>query len=91
MTKEDKKRAKEEFKKTKRGKNILPILNRLIIEGVVCLAIALYLVIYTYIKEGIWWNYTLAGMLIIAGIIFLITQQKLRIKNYNIFLNTKRK
>ena len=91
LKEEDKKKVREEFKKTKRGASVLPILNRLILEGIVCVLLAIYLLVYTFIKKGEWWNYTLAAMLLIAGVVFLIAQLNLRIKNYNIYLNTKRK
>ena len=91
LKKEDKKRTIEEFKKTKRASSVLPILNRLILEGIACIGIAIYLFVNTLINEEEWWYYTFVIMLLIAGFVFLIAQYHLRVKNYNIFLNTKRK
>ena len=76
MKKEDLK----EYKNTKRGNKVYPNLNRLFIDGICCFLCAIFLIVSTIITHDSYWFYIFAGILIIAGIFFVIISYKFKEK-----------
>ena len=88
----DKKEKKElvlKYFNTPKGRKLLPILNRLVIEGIFLLICAVVILICIFIYKLAWWYYTALIACIIAGIVFLIVQYNIRMKEYNKALNDK--
>jgi len=54
LSKEEKKEAKIKFDKTKKGSEVNKIYTRLIVEGLLCNAIGIGLIIYALIKHSKW-------------------------------------
>ncbi len=86
MTKDEKKKLINDYKKTEKGNYLLKKLRNLIVIGVLSYFYAIYLIITS---ENIW-NYISAGMLLLAGCIFIVASIKLRIKNLNKFAIKKK-
>jgi uncharacterized membrane protein HdeD (DUF308 family) len=79
MKKEDVK----EFKNTKRGNKVYPTLNKLFIDGILCILCAIFLIVTTLIyKDGIFF-YVIAGVLILLSIYFIATAQTLKKREIN--------
>ncbi len=88
----DKKEKKElvlKYFNTPKGRKLLPILNRLVIEGIVLLISAVVILVYGFTTHLAWWYYTAMVTCVIAGVIFLIVQYNIRMKEYNKTLNDK--
>ena len=60
------------FKNTKRGNKVYPLLNRLQTDGILCIICAIFLIVTTIIMKDSKWFYILAGILIVAGIFFIL-------------------
>ena len=90
LSKEEKKKIKKDFWKTKKGKEMLPILNRLFIEGLICLISAVVILVCSFIFDLEWWYYFALGSLSIGGVLFLVAQFNIRQKEFNKFINMKK-
>ncbi len=86
LTKEEKKNVVAAYKITNRGSQMYPVLNRLVIEGIICLILAIIMILAIIFFEYSVWLFALIGILIIAGLVFLIAQRKIRMKEYNRFM-----
>ncbi len=86
MSKEEKKDVRKTYKITNKGSELNPILNRLVIEGIVCFVMAIIMVCFIVFYEYSVWLFALVGILVIAGLVFLIAQRNIRIKEYNKFI-----
>ena len=86
LNRTEKKSLRTNYFNTKKGIEMKKMFFKLIIEGLLCLALGIYFVVSTIITNGEWWNYFLAGALFISGFTFLIGQYVVRIKEYNKFL-----
>ena len=81
MSKEEKKKLIIEYKNTEKGKYMMQKLRNLIIIGVISYFYAIYLILSS---KNIW-NYISAGMLLVAGCIFIVASIKL--KNKKVLIN----
>lgn len=91
LNKEEKKVIRDKFMKTNKAKEILPIFNRLIIEGIACLICGTLLVIFSLMTDTKWYYLVIGTTCLIAGFIFLIAQHYYRIKQYNMMMNKTKK
>lgn len=85
LTKDERKKARNNFYKTEFGKNISSRLTRLLVTGILGLLFSLYLLIF---HESIW-DITSGSLLLVASIVFIISSIKLRIRNINDFITKK--
>ncbi len=87
LTKDEKKKLKEKYRISKRGAEMLPRLNRLIIEGLFLIVFPIALLIVGFVtKEMYWWMWTLAVVCFVSAIVFLVGQFIIRNNEYNNFL-----
>ena len=82
MNKEEKKIILEKYKKTEKGKSMIPRLNRVVITGIIVVLIAGFLY-YLAVKSGSIWDYIYASMILIAGLVFIIGSIRIRGKELN--------
>lgn len=85
LTKDERKKARNDFYKTEFGKNISSRLTRLLVTGILGFLFSLYLLIF---HESIW-DITSGFLLLIASIVFIISSIRLRIRNINDFITKK--
>jgi len=86
MTKEEKKKCREKFYATAKGKEMKPRFTRLIIIGVIGIIFSLFLIISGYISKEInWATWVLAGILMVFSIIYIIGSIVLQRKCFNNF------
>ena len=79
------------FKNTKRGNRIYPTLNKLLIDGILCLLCAIFIIVTTLIfKDGIFF-YFLAAILVIFGIYCIYMSYNLKKKEINMMKRAKNK
>ncbi len=87
LTKDEKKGIREKYRASKRGQGMLPRLNRLIIEGLFLILFSIAMIVAGFVtKELYWWMWTLAGICLFVGLVFLIGQYIIRSNEYNNFL-----
>ncbi len=94
LSKEEKKIIKNKYAATKKGKDLTDNLNRLFIEGLLSIGSSIVIVVFIFIYKLAWWYWFFAGLTLLCGVIFLIGQYSIRMKEYNKFLvhdNKKRK
>ena len=88
----DKKEKKElvlKYFNTPRGRKLLPILNRLVIESILLVICAIVILVYSFIKDLKWWYYVAMVACVIAAVVFMIVQYRIRMKEYNNALSIK--
>ena len=86
MNKEQRKNIKDKYFNTEDGKSMYNRLMRLIITGVIGIFFSIYLIYSNYTTDGNnIWQYIMAGILIIASIIFILGSIKIRLKVLNKF------
>lgn len=86
MNREEKKQCQKFYYNTEKGKEMRRRLNRLVVLGIIGILFAVFLVISGYISNEInWATWTMAVILIIFSIIFIIGSYKLRIKCLNAY------
>lgn len=84
MTKEEKKEIQEKYYKTEAGQAMKNRLIRLIITGTMGILFSIFLIYSNYTKDGNdIWQYILAGILLVASIIFIIGSINIRHKVLN--------
>jgi len=93
LDKEGKKEVRKKYSGTKKGHVLAPVLNRLIIWGILSFICA-GVIIYTIISEDYskWMNISLGiivALLIIFGVIFFVGQYKVRQDEYNRYIAYK--
>ena len=91
LAKDEKRKLKDNYYKTKKGNELGKIFLRLIIEGILCLGIAIGIMVYSIFNEVAWYYYTLVVVLVISGITFLVGQAIIKNKEYNKFLKSDKK
>ena len=82
LTKEEKKNIKNEYYNTEIGKTQKYRFIKLYIYGIMGLFISAYL-IYDNLKTNYFWEYSLAGLLILASLFFIIGSYLIRRKSLN--------
>ena len=81
----------KKFKNTKRGNKVYPTLNKLMIDGILCILCAIFLIVTTIIfKDGIYF-YVLAGILVLFGIYFLYTSHRLKMHEITKMMENEKK
>ena len=83
MSKEEKKKLKKEFAKTKQGKDLLFRLKRLLIIGIIGIVFSILLLLVAFFNKESIFNYIEAIMLLIASVIFLIGSIRMKGKQLN--------
>ncbi len=87
LTKEEKKTLKERYRGSKRGNEMLPRLNRLVVESIFLILFPIGLIVAGLItKEIYWWMWTLAIVCLLVGIVFFVGQHIIRTNEYDNFL-----
>ena len=87
LSKEEKKALVEKFIKNKRGKNLYDTLNRLFFEGSFCLLSFVVILIAIFVTDLEWWYWFFVGLTLFCGVLFLVGQHIIRMKEYNRFYN----
>ncbi len=87
LSKESKKQVRTKYEKTKKGKGLSATLNRLFIEGAFLIICFFVIVVAIFVADLSWGYWTVAGLTIIFGVIFLVGQHTIRIKEYNKFFS----
>ncbi len=87
LTKDEKKKLKEDFYKTEFGESIKMRLNRLFIIGILGILFSIYLFITSENK----WNTIYAIILVMASLIFIGGSFSVRIQKLNDYLIKKKK
>ncbi len=85
LSKEEKKSLRFEYVKTKKGYEMMARLNRLVFEGLFCLATFLITIGAIFILDLSSWYWFFVGLTLICGILFLSGQYIIRMKEYNKF------
>ncbi len=79
MSKEEKKRCKEFYYNTSKGKEMRKRLNRLTIIGIIGLLFSVFLIVSGYISEEInWATWVMSGVLCVFSCVFIIGAIRLR-------------
>ena len=86
MSKEEKKNVRNAFKKTNKGSKLNPILNRLVVEGIFCFIMAIIMIGAIVFKDYSLWLISLIIIVIICGLIFILAQRNIRLREYNRFI-----
>jgi ABC-type transport system involved in Fe-S cluster assembly fused permease/ATPase subunit len=89
LSKKEKINLQMKYYNTPRGRKLLPILNRLVIEGVFLLICVPVILVCIFLFKLAWWYYLVLVTCIVAGITFLVVQNNIRMKEYNKTLNDK--
>lgn len=63
------------------NKTQLHYLKRVNIIGITCLALGLIILVINILTKVKWYEYITVGALFVAGLIFIYTSNKMRIKN----------
>ncbi len=87
LTKEAKKELKNKYENTKKGKTLTDTLNRLFFEGLFLVVCFIVIVAAIFIADLSGWYWVIAILTIIFGVIFLVGQHIIRIKEYNRFFS----
>ncbi len=77
----------EKYKKTKRGYKIYPNLNKLFIDGILCILCSIFLIVSTLIKNDGNFFYVFGAIMLLLGIFFIHLSNKY--KNNEIYLMKK--
>lgn len=86
MSKEEKKKAIARYYNSPNGKVNKLRFNRLLLCGIMCFIYSIVVSIDCFIKKGSYWNYVLAGIVFIFGLVFIIGRYKIRAKSVNNFV-----
>ena len=91
MPKDKRKVVRNEFKNTKYGKQRRGVLNRLFVEGILCLIMGTILLVYSIVSHMEWHYYGLAILLILGGVVFTIAQVVVRHMEYDKYIEESKK
>ena len=92
LVSDDERKQRELMKKSSRGKELLEVLDRLFIEGIICIVFAIIVLFCIFIFDLDVWYYALFGLLVFGGILFIISQHNIRKKEYGkLNFNSKKK
>ncbi len=89
LSKKEKKDLQLKYYNTPRGRKLLPILNRLVIEGIFLLICVPIILACIFIFDLAWWYWMVLVTCVVAGVVFLIVQNNIRLKEFNKTLNDK--
>jgi len=91
LSKEEQKKIRKEYEKTKKGYDLTKRLNRLIVTGSLCAILAITATILLIIGYLEWYFILITIGLYICAPLFLIGQYKLRMQLYCRFIKLKEK
>ncbi len=83
LSKEGKKTLIEWYSNTKKGLSLNKTLNRLLFEGIFLIIATIVIVIAVPIADLPLWYLGVGGISLVFGLLFLIGQHMIRIKEYN--------
>ena len=89
LTKEEKRKAKNDFYQTDNGKNLKKRFDRLFLYSILLTMFAIYIVISAIINDDAFYNYIYGISLFVMAIIFLIGRYKIYLENINNFIVKK--
>lgn len=89
LTKEEKRKAKNDFYRTDNGKNLKKRFDRLFLYSILLTMFAIYIVISAIINDDAFYNYIYGISLFVMAIIFLIGRYKIYLENINNFIVKK--
>ena len=87
LSKEAKKQLINKYVGTKKGKALSDTLNRLLLEGLVLIVCFVIVLVAIFVADLASWYWIVAILSLIFGLVFLIGQHLLRMKEYNKFFN----
>ena len=90
LSKEEKKKAIDNYYATVAGEEDKKRFKRIMIYGILCLIYGTYLIVEQIITKISIANYILGGLLLIAGCVFLIGRHKIIVKKVNDFIVRKK-
>ncbi len=76
----------KKYSNTSKGRELSKTLDRLLIESIVLFVSTILIIGAVFIVDWPKWSLGVAGMTLIAGIVFFVGQLKIRHKEYNKFL-----
>ena len=85
LTDEEKKSLRFEYVKTQKGYEMIARLNRLVLEGLFCLVTFVVTICAIFILDLASWYWAFVGLTLFCGILFLVGQYKIRMREYNKF------
>lgn len=91
LTKEEKRKAKEEFFNTERGKSLKIRFNRIFIYGIILFVFGIILLVEAIIKKDSVAQIIYGSILILFGISFIIGRFIILRKQVNDFITKKKK
>lgn len=91
LSKEEKAKLRTAYANTKKGKELSVRLNRLALEGIFCLFTFLITIVAIFVLTLPWWYWFFVGLTLLCGILFLVGQHSIRMKEYNKFLSFQNK
>ena len=86
LAKSGKKELRKKYETSKRGKELVKILNRLFLEGVFLIICFVVIVGAIYIVDLSKWYWIIAVITLVFGLVFLIGQFIIRRQEYDKFL-----
>ena len=91
LDKESKKEVRKEYYNTVKGRDMQHRFTKIIIEGIICLVFGIFSLLLVIFGVYKWYWIFLSIAAILAGLFFIIGQGVLRIQQYCIYLNSKKK
>ncbi len=88
LSKEEQKVIREKYKVTKKGEELIPRLNRLMIEGIFLIVCCFVIVGAILIFKLPWWYWCVAILTVICGPVFLVGQHMIRVGEYDKFITS---
>ncbi len=83
LSKDNKKKVRETFKDTKKGRELKPILDRLVIYFILLIVCFIVITSYIVINSKFKWYYILIDIFcLIFSIIFFVVQHRIRVQQY---------
>ncbi|MDE6284136.1 MAG: hypothetical protein K2M17_00095 [Bacilli bacterium] len=90
LSKEEKKKAREDFFTTDLGKSLKFRFNRLLVVSVLLMLYSAYIIIDTFLNNGSLFGYSAGILVFIFALVFLIGRHKLIIEKTNNYLIIKK-
>ena len=81
---EKKKKVRDIFADSKKGRELKPILDRLLIESILSFICAFVMIIISIGKTFGWYYWVLIVLLFVGGIVFYVQQFRIRKQQYEI-------
>lgn len=83
---EEKKKVRTNYSSTKKGRELSANLDRLLVEGVISIISCVVIVTCIFVYHLAWWYWCFAALTLLCGVIFLIGERFIRLREYNKFL-----